>query len=209
MSMVINTNIASINAQRHLEESRGDMETSMERLASGKRINSAVDDAAGGAIASRMETRVSGMEQLIRNVNDGVSMVQIAESAMGEVNNMLQRMRDLAIQATNSTLTAGDRQTLQLEVDQLIEEINTIAATTQFNGQNILSGSGDTTSIQSGLNAGEAVSFTVGGVSASQLGLSGGTSGQYHSARVSAATAVDAGDITINGVDLGAIANTQ
>ncbi len=96
MAMVINTNIASINAQRHLEESRGDMETSMERLASGKRINSAVDDAAGGAIASRMETRVSGMEQLIRNINDGVSMAQIAEAAMGEVNDMLQRMRDLA-----------------------------------------------------------------------------------------------------------------
>jgi len=209
MAMVINSNIASINAQRHLANSRAEMETSMERLASGERINSAVDDAAGGAIAARMETRVSGMEQLIRNVNDGVSMVQIAESAMGEVNNMLQRMRDLAVQSTNSTLTAGDRQTLQLEVDQLVEEINTIAATTQFNGQNILTGSGTTNSIQSGLNAGEAVSFTIGGVSASQLGLSGGTNGVAYSGRVSAATAVGAGDITINGVDLGAIANTH
>ena len=209
MAMVINSNIASINAQRHLANSRAEMETSMERLASGERINSAVDDAAGGAIAARMETRVSGMEQLIRNVNDGVSMVQIAESAMGEVNNMLQRMRDLAVQSTNSTLTAGDRQTLQLEMDQLIEEINTIAATTQFNGQNILTGSGTTNSIQSGLNAGEAVSFTIGGVSASQLGLSGGTNGVAYSGRVSAATAVGAGDITINGVDLGALAATH
>jgi flagellin len=202
--MVINTNIASINAQRHLENSRADMETSMERLASGKRINSAVDDAAGGAIASRMETRVSGMEQLIRNVNDGVSMVQIAESAMGEVNNMLQRMRDLAIQSTNSTLNSTDRATLQLEVDQLIEEINTIAATTQFNGQNILSGSGVTNSIQSGLNAGEAVAFTIGGVSATQLGLSSGTNGVAYSGRVTTSGTTSAGDITINGVDLNA-----
>jgi len=208
MAMVINSNIASINAQRHLSESRADMETSMERLASGKRINSAVDDAAGGAIASRMETRVSGMEQLIRNVNDGVSMVQIAESAMGEVNNMLQRMRDLAVQSTNSTLNASDRQTLQLEVDQLVEEINTIAATTQFNGQNILSGSGTTNAIQSGLNAGQAVSFTIGGVSASQLGLSGGSSGTAYSGRVSAGNAAT-GDVVINGVDLGDFSATD
>jgi flagellin len=208
MAMVINSNIASINAQRHLSESRADMETSMERLASGKRINSAVDDAAGGAIAARMETRVSGMEQLIRNVNDGVSMVQIAESALGEVNNMLQRMRDLAVQSTNSTLNASDRQTLQLEVDQLVEEINTIAATTQFNGQNILSGSGTTNAIQSGLNAGQAVSFTIGGVTASQLGLSGGSSGIAYSGRVSAGLS-STGDITINGVDIGSMTASE
>jgi len=205
MAMVINSNIASINAQRHLDNSRAEMETAMERLASGERINSAVDDAAGGAIASRMETRVSGMEQLIRNVNDGVSMVQIAESAMGEVNNMLQRMRDLSIQSTNSTLNATDRQTLQLEVDQLIDEINTIAATTQFNGQNILAGTGAVTSIQSGLNAGEAVSFTITGVSAGKLGLTGGSNGIAYSGRVSApAGNIAAGDITVNGADIGA-----
>jgi len=207
MAMVINTNIASINAQRHLEESRGDLETAMERLSSGKRINSAVDDAAGGAIASRMETRVSGMEQLIRNVNDGVSMVQIAESAMGEVNNMLQRMRDLAIQSTNSTLNATDRQTLQLEVDQLIDEINTIAATTQFNGQNILAGTGTVNSIQSGLNAGEAVNFQISGVSASKLGLSGGSAGQIMSGRTGSVS-ITSKDVYINGVDLGAITST-
>ena len=204
MAMVINSNIASLNAQRHLSESRADMETSMERLASGERINSAVDDAAGGAIASRMETRVSGMEQLIRNINDGVSMVQIAESAMGEVNDMLQRMRDLAVQSTNSTLNFSDRQTLQLEVDQLIEEINTIAATTQFNGQNILTGEGAINNIQTGLNAGESVSFTVGGVSATKLGLSSGASGQEYSGRVASATVDTAGDIMINGVDIDA-----
>jgi len=209
MAMVINSNIASLNAQRHLQNSRADMETSMERLASGERINSAVDDAAGGAIASRMETRVSGMEQLIRNVNDGVSMVQIAESAMGEVNNMLQRMRDLAIQSTNSTLNSTDRATLQLEVDQLIEEINTIADTTQFNGQNILSGSGVTNTIQSGLNAGEAVAFTIGGVSATQLGLSSGTNGVAYSGRVTTSGTTSAGDITINGVDLNAFTGTD
>jgi flagellin len=206
MAMVINSNIASLNAQRHLQNSRAEMETSMERLASGERINSAVDDAAGGAIAARMETRVSGMEQLIRNVNDGVSMVQIAESAMGEVNNMLQRMRDLAIQSTNSTLNATDRQTLQLEVDQLVEEINTIAATTQFNGQNILAGTGVTNSIQSGLNAGEAVSFQIGGVSASKLGLSGGISGQLLSGRISTGASTVASDVVLNGVELGTFA---
>jgi flagellin len=123
---------------------------------------------------------------------------------MGEVNNMLQRMRDLAIQSTNSTLNSTDRATLQLEVDQLIEEINTIAATTQFNGQNILSGSGVTNSIQSGLNAGEAVAFTIGGVSATQLGLSSGTNGVAYSGRVTTSGTTDAGDITINGVDLNA-----
>jgi len=206
MAMVINTNMASINAQRHLENSRAELEQAMERLASGKRVNSAADDAAGGAIASRMETRVSGMDQLVRNVNDGISMVQIAEAAMGEVNSMLGRMRDLALQSANSTMNPSDRDTLQLEVNQLIEEINNIAATTQFNGQVLLNGAGKTHSIQSGLNAGEAVNFSIGGVSASKLGLSGGAVGQVKTGRIQdPAAATTAGDVRINGVDIGAL----
>ena len=204
MAMVINSNIPSLNAQRHLENSRADMETSMERLASGKRINSASDDAAGSAIAARMEVRVSGMEVAVRNINDGASMVQTAEAAMGEVNTMLQRMRDLALQSTNSTMNSSDRATLQLEVDQLIEEINNIAATTSYNGQKLLDGSGATNAIQSGLNAGEVVSFTVGGVSSTKLGLSGGLGGNVNTGRIDATfdtTTTDA--VYINGVDMG------
>jgi len=204
MAMVINSNIPSLNAQRHLENSRADMETSMERLASGKRINSASDDAAGSAIAARMEVRVSGMEVAVRNINDGASMVQTAEAAMGEVNTMLQRMRDLALQSTNSTMNSSDRATLQLEVDQLIEEINNIAATTSYNGQKLLDGSGATNAIQSGLNAGEVVNFTVGGVSSTKLGLSGGLGGNVNTGRIDTTfdtTATDA--VYINGVDMG------
>ena len=204
MAMVINSNIPSLNAQRHLENSRADMETSMERLASGKRINSASDDAAGSAIAARMEVRVSGMEVAVRNINDGASMVQTAEAAMGEVNTMLQRMRDLALQSTNSTMNSSDRATLQLEVDQLIEEINNIAATTSYNGQKLLDGSGATNAIQSGLNAGEVVNFTVGGVSSTKLGLSGGLGGNVNTGRIDTTfdtTATDA--LYINGVDMG------
>jgi flagellin len=153
-----------------------------------------------------METRVSGMDQLVRNVNDGISMVQIAEAAMGEVNSMLGRMRDLALQSANSTMNPSDRETLQLEVNQLIDEINNIAATTQFNGQVLLNGGGKTHSIQSGLNAGEAVNFSIGGVSASKLGLSGGAVGQVKTGRIQdPAAATTAGDVRINGVDIGAL----
>ena len=138
MGMVIGTNVASLTAQRHLESSRGDMETSMERLASGKRINSAADDAAGLAIANKMEVKVMSLNQGIRNANDGISMIQVAEGGMEEIGNILGRMKELAVQASNGTYTAASLTTMDNEYQGLATEITRIATTTDFNGQSIL-----------------------------------------------------------------------
>jgi len=138
MGMVIGTNVASLTAQRHLESSRGDMETSMERLASGKRINSAADDAAGLAIANKMEVKVMSLNQGIRNANDGMSMIQVAEGGMEEIGNILGRMKELAVQASNGTYTAASLTTMDNEYQGLATEITRIAQKTDFNGQSIL-----------------------------------------------------------------------
>ena len=138
MGMVIGTNVASLTAQRHLESSRGDMETSMERLASGKRINSAADDAAGLAISNKLEVKVMSLNQGIRNANDGISMIQVAEGGMEEIGNILGRMKELAVQASNGTYTAASLTTMDNEYQGLATEITRIATTTDFNGQSIL-----------------------------------------------------------------------
>ena len=138
MGMVIGTNVASLTAQRHLESSRGDMETSMERLASGQRINSAADDAAGLAISNKLEVKVMSLNQGIRNANDGISMIQVAEGGMEEIGNILGRMKELAVQASNGTYTAASLTTMDNEYQGLATEITRIATTTDFNGQSIL-----------------------------------------------------------------------
>ena len=138
MGMVIGTNVASLTAQRHLESSRGDMETSMERLASGKRINSAADDAAGLAISNKLEVKVMSLNQGIRNANDGISMIQVAEGGMEEIGNILGRMKELAVQASNGTYTAASLTTMDNEYQGLATEITRIAQKTDFNGQSIL-----------------------------------------------------------------------
>ncbi len=138
MALTINTNVASLNAQRNLGKSQGSLNTSMQRLSSGLRINSAKDDAAGLAISDRMTSQIRGINQAVRNANDGISLAQTAEGAMGEVTNILQRMRELTIQSANDTNSTEDRASLQDEVTQLIDEIDRIAATTEFNGTSLL-----------------------------------------------------------------------
>ncbi|MBK1734844.1 flagellin [Halorhodospira abdelmalekii] len=141
MAQVINTNIASLTGQRHLNASQADQQQALERLSSGKRINSASDDAAGLAISERFTSQINGMRQAERNANDGISFAQTAEGAMEEMGNLLQRVRELAVQSANDTNTAADRRALDAEVQQAIMEIDRIAQTTQFNNQNVLDGS--------------------------------------------------------------------
>ncbi len=151
MALSINTNVASLNAQRNLGNSQSALSTSMERLSSGLRINSAKDDAAGLGISDRMTSQIRGLNQAVRNANDGISLAQTAEGAMGEVTNILQRMRELTVQSANDTNSSADRQSLQDEVASLLTEIDRISATTEFNGKYVLNGS-----------AGASMTFQVG-----------------------------------------------
>src|SRR5688500_14485809 len=141
MPQVINTNIASLNAQRNLTASQSALQTSLQRLSSGLRINSAKDDAAGLAIADRFSTQIRGLNQAVRNANDGISLAQTAEGALGEMGNNLQRIRELAVQAANSTNSASDRAAINEEVQQRLAEIDRTSSQTSFNGQKILDGS--------------------------------------------------------------------
>lgn len=146
MSLVVNTNVAAITATNHLNQTRGSMEQAMERLSSGKRINGAADDAAGLAISSRMTSQIRGLNQSIRNANDAISLAQTAEGALIEIENMLQRMRELAVQAETGTNVDKDREYLDLEFEQLKTEIERIAKSSKFNDQALFStGAGSTT----------------------------------------------------------------
>src|SRR5574337_1234037 len=138
MSLTINTNLASLNAQRNLTASQSSLQTSMQRLSSGLRINSAKDDAAGLAIATRMDSQVRGMNVAIRNANDGISLSQTAEGALGQISDALQRMRELAVQAANGSNSDSDKDSLDQEFGQLAQEIQRVAGGTTFNGLNIL-----------------------------------------------------------------------
>src|SRR3954447_8373196 len=153
MPQVINTNIASLNAQRNLNSSQGALGTSLQRLSSGLRINSAKDDAAGLAISEHFTAQIRGLNQAVRNANDGISLAQTAEGGLSTLGDLLQRMRELAVQAANGTNSASDRTSLQAEVSQIQQEINRVASTTQFNGQNILDGSLGAAQFQVGANA--------------------------------------------------------
>ena len=162
MAMTINTNVVSLNSQRNLGLSGGSLATSMQRLSSGLRVNSAKDDAAGLAIAERMNATTKGLAVAARNANDGISLAQTAEGALGKVGDMLQRMRELAVQSSNATNSDADRKALQAEVTQLTSEIDRVAKTTSFNGKNLLDGSFGGAVFQVGSNAGD--NITVGGV---------------------------------------------
>lgn len=157
MPQIINTNMASLNSQRHLNTTQSSLATAMERLSSGKRINSARDDAAGLGISERMTSQINGMNQAIRNARDGISLGQTAEGALGTMNDMLQRARVLAVQASNATNSPADRQALQDEVGQLVSELNRLAEVTTFNGQHLLNGTMGTQYFQIGPNAGETI----------------------------------------------------
>ena len=170
MALVINTNVMSLNAQRNLSTSGASLATSLQRLSSGLRINSAKDDAAGLAISERFTAQIRGLNQASRNASDGISLTQTAEGAMAETSNILQRMRELALQSANSTNSSSDRQALQEEVSQLQSEINRIATNTEFNGQRIIDGSFSSAAFQVGANANQTISFAIGSLKASSIG---------------------------------------
>ena len=170
MASVINTNIASLSTQRHLSNSRNEMEQSMERMSSGKRINSSMDDAAGLAIGNRMTSQIEGLNQAVRNANDGISLAQTAESALDGHSNLLQRMRVLAVQAANDTYSAADRRTLNNEIVQLKEELNRSVGQAIFNGQKILDGSNTSFTFQTGHAATDTVTVALTDMSGSKIG---------------------------------------
>ena len=170
MALTINTNVSSLNAQRNLGKSQGDLSRSMQRLSSGLRINSAKDDAAGLAISDRMTSQIRGLNQAARNSNDGISLAQTAEGALQETTNILQRMRELAIQSANDTNSASDRASLQAEVNQLQQEMTRIASSTSFNGRNVLDGTLNNAQFQVGANANETISFSIPSAKAAELG---------------------------------------
>ncbi|TAN70616.1 MAG: flagellin [Methylobacter sp.] len=217
MPQFINTNMSALTGQRNLNKSQMANSTAMQRLSSGLRINSAKDDAAGLAIADRMTSQIKGLNQASRNANDGITLAQTAEGALGEVGNSLQRLRELAVQSANATNTASDRASLQEEASQLLSEIDRVATQTEFNGTKLLDGSFKAKSFQIGANAGQQLSVTVNAASTKALGtgdasaltarandkitgagllLASGTPGSVPS--------LAAGDVILNGIAIGA-----
>jgi len=169
MALVINSNIASVTAQRHLTESRADMEQSMERLSSGKRINSAMDDAAGLTIAHSLDAKVSSLNMAARNANDGISLINLAEGALDEVTTMLIRMRELATQSINGTYASADRTNLNSEYQALASEITRISDNTFFNGIAVIGGT-DSVTFQVGHSSSDTIAFTAVNMAASAIG---------------------------------------
>jgi len=161
MALVINTNVQSLNAQRNLSTSQMSMATALQRLSSGLRINSAKDDAAGLAISDRFTTQIRGLNQAVRNSSDGISLAQTAESALGELTNNLQRIREIAVQSANASNSASDRAALDQEVQQRLAEVQRIATQTAFNGQKVLDGTFGNATFQVGANVGETISLSL------------------------------------------------
>ena len=202
---VINTNVMSLNSQRNLSKSSETLSTSLQRLSSGLRINSAKDDAAGLAISQRFTTQIRGMDQAARNANDAISLTQTAEGALVEVTNNLQRVRELAVQSRNATNSSTDRAALNAEAAQLLSEINRVAEQTSFNGVKLLDGSFSNQSFQVGADVGQTIDVT-SIVDATTANL--GTYGRASVTSVAAtgfANTIAAGGVTVNGVDIGAI----
>jgi flagellin len=209
MAQVINTNVMSLNAQRNLSTSGNSLATSLQRLSSGLRINSAKDDAAGLAISERFTSQIRGLNQAVRNSSDGISLSQTAEGALGSIGNNLQRMRELAVQSANSTNSAGDRAALQQEVAQLGAEIDRVATQTQFNGLNLLDGSFSAQQFQVGANAGQTITISsIASARTSALGQFQGFSLANQAIGTASDTAA-AQSITVGGATtaLGTIAN--
>lgn len=170
MPSIINTNMPSLNAQRNLNGTQGGLAQALQRLSSGLRINSAKDDAAGLAIAQRMTAQIRGLNQAVRNANDGISLSQTAEGAMGSTSDILQRIRELSVQAANASNSASDRQALQNEVGQLVSELDRIATTTEFNGLKLFDGTFGTATFQVGANANQTIQTTTANLRTNQYG---------------------------------------
>lgn len=176
MAQVINTNVASLNAQRNLNTSQSSLATSLQRLSSGLRINSAKDDAAGLAISQRMTSQIKGLNQAVRNSNDGISLAQTAEGALSSSGDILQRVRELAVQSANATNSASDRKAIQSEVGQLLSELDRISTSTEFNGQKLLDGSFGSATFQVGANANQTITATTGNFRTNNYGAQLNTS---------------------------------
>ena len=205
MAATINTNVASLTAQRNLGMSQSTLNTSIQRLSSGLRINSAKDDAAGLAISERFTSQIRGLNQAARNANDGISLAQVTEGAMKAAGDILQRVRELAVQSANASNSAGDRQALQQEVGQLVAELDRISQTTEFNGAKLLDGTFGTQQFQVGANANQTIVAATANLRTSQYGNNqvAGTGATAQAASTNAAAfgtnGVAAGTIAVNG----------
>ena len=202
----INTNMSALAAQQNMQKQNAELDQAMQRLSSGLRINSAADDAAGSAIASKMEAQVRSLDVAIRNSYDAISMTQTAEGALGEMENILQRVRELSVQAANSTLSATDRQMIQSEVDALINELDAIAGNTHFNNVKLLDGSNTDVVFQIGIKDTDSLKVNLQNTDSLSLGLSGSTGvSTLTSSRMVktdySSSAIAASDIKINGFD--------
>jgi len=207
MGMRINTNVISLTAQRNLGKTQKGLQTSLTRLSSGYRINSARDDAAGLAISEGLTAQVRGLNQAIRNANDGIGFLMTAEGAMAEDATIFQRIRELAIQSSSGTLSADSRSYLNLEAQALISEVDRIATQTDFNGVKLLDGSFQTTALQVGTLKGRSISFGIGNARTNQIGAVASISGAYYSVVTGISTAISGANLKINGYFIGAATN--
>ena len=200
MGLRVNTNIASLNAQRHMANVTNRIQGNYSRLASGLRIASAADDAAGLAISERMRSQIRSFSVAARNAQDGLSLAQTAEGALGEVSNILSRMRELAMQSSNGTLSANDRTTIDAEFDELKDEINRIATETEFNGTALLEGTNTAITIQVGIDAGETIQLAMVDVQTGATGLNVAALDTADQANaITALGAIDTAIDTVNG----------
>lgn len=209
MAQVINTNVMSLNSQRQLNRSGDSLSVSLQRLSSGLRINSAKDDAAGLMISDRFTAQIRGLDQARRNANDGVSLAQTAESALSSATDMIQRIRELAVQASNATNSGVDRQALNLEAGQLMSELQRISMAAQFNGKALFDGSFGSQSFQVGANAYQTISFGASNLQTNQYGLNTviGTRGLVATGSAAAVASTTAATLTVNGQVSGSVSN--
>lgn len=206
MALTVNTNVSSLNAQRNLGTSQASLNTSLQRLSSGLRINSAKDDAAGLAISERFTSQIRGNEVAVRNANDGISLAQTAEGALGEIGNNLQRMRELAVQASNATNSDSDRASINNEIQTLSTEIDRVAQGTTFNGTKLLDGSFSSKTFQVGANNQDTDKITIANLGSARTSSLGGAGASTQATGTGGVTtaALAAGDLTINGQQVGA-----
>ena len=205
MAQTINTNLSSLTAQRNASKTQNDLSMAINRLSSGLRINSAKDDAAGLAISERFTTQIRGLNQAVRNANDGISLAQTAEGALGSSSGILQRVRELSVQSANASNSGSDRKAIQAEVGQLLSELDRISTTTEFNGQKLLDGSFGSATFQVGANANQTITATTGNFRTSNYGTQLAQSTLVDAA----ATAEDlSGDIVIDGLESATITLT-
>ncbi|HVO91450.1 MAG TPA: flagellin [Terriglobales bacterium] len=200
MALIINTNISALTAQRNLTQAQGGLQKTIQRLSTGLRINGASDDAAGLAISDRLTAQVRGLNQAVRNANDGVSALQTADGSLNEVTNLLQRARELAVQSANDSNSASDRSSLNAEVSSILSELDRLSSTVQFNNRKLLDGTFTNAQFQIGANAFETVSFSISSVNTSDLGAKTLKGGSVSSTSLTGLTS--ASTLTVNGISV-------